>query len=115
MYNYYVISLLSALELFEGDEHTFQCDHGIRIDKITNIIWYVAGDGCAGGSTVDYGVIKREWYCDRLKGRAVLTPTNLTISGLQTTEDGEVKCTAEDNFADPIGEYNTFNVTIKGE
>ena len=102
------------MEFFKGDEHTFQCDHGIPFQKITKIIWYVAGDGCAGGGSVANGAITRAWYCDRLKGRSVVTPTNLTISGLQTTEDGEVKCTTEKDFTDPIGEYNTFNVTIKG-
>ena len=111
-----VISVLTALELFEGDEHTFQCDHGIPMYGLAKVVWNVAGDTCAGN---DMGrhvkkTAKRIWYCDRLKGRATLTPTNLTISDLQTTEDGEIKCEGQDDWHSPI-EGNSFNVTIKGE
>ena len=102
------------MELFEGDEHTFQCDHGIPAHQLTKVIWNVAGDRCAGND-IDRNVIKRIWYCDRLKGRAILTPTYLTISDLQITEDGEIKCEGEDDFKYPMIEGNRFNVTIKGE
>ena len=115
-----VISVLSALELFEGDEHTFQCDHGIPMYQLTKVVWNVAGDSCAG-CDMDRHMIKRIWYCDRLKGRATLTPTNLTISDLQTTEDGEIKCEGQDDWHSMTDKWqsllegNSFNVTIKGE
>ena len=82
--------------------------------QLTKVVWNVAGDSCAGYD-MDRHVIKRIWYCNRLKGRATLTPTNLTISDLQTTEDGEIKCEGEDDFKHPLTEGNRFNVTIKGE
>ena len=113
-----VISVLSALELFEGDEHTFQCGHGIPMYEMTKVVWNVAGDTCAEHYVEHDYVTIRIWYCDRLKGRATLTPTNLTISDLQTTEDGEIKCENWDPMTEEwqsLLEGNSFNVTIKGE
>ena len=82
--------------------------------QLTKVVWNVAGDTCAV-NYMDWHMRIRIWYCDRLKGRATLTPTNLTISDLQTTEDGEIKCEGQDDFKHPLIEGNSFNVTIKGE
>ena len=86
------------MELFQGDQHTFHCrGHNIPFMRLTKIKWSVASDICAA-MDINYGVNKRTVYCDRLRGRAILTPDNLTISSLLATDEGVIQCQVEDDY-----------------
>ena len=103
------------MHLFRGDEHTFHCDdHSVPFMRLTKVAWSVASGICAA-MDINYGVIKRTLYCDRLRGRAILTPDNLTISSLLATDEGVIQCLVEDDFKYPFIQANMYYVTIKGE
>ena len=103
------------MELFQGDEHTFECgDHSVPFLSITRVEWSVASDICARIDMRD-GVITRTLYCDLLRGRALMTPDNLTISSLQATEEAIIQCQVEKDWLFHFIQGQFYNLTIKGE